>query len=202
MYNLEKLPYAYEALEPVLSADLLHYHYDKHLQTYVNNYNNAVKDTKWEDVNLEDVLQRLAEVDPSIQTAVRNNGGGVFNHVMYFAQFKPNCEKTTCEHEELLNQINQDFGSFDNMISELKTKATTLFGSGWAWLVLCDGHLEIKQYANQDTPLMDHVTPLLAIDVWEHAYYLDYKNVRPNYIESIINIIDWDVINTRFVNGK
>lgn len=202
MYNLKNLPYAYDALQPVISSDIVHYHYDKHLNTYVTNYNNLVKDTKWDNEDIIDVLKRLSEIDESIRGGIRNNGGGVINHVLYFNQFKPNSQNTQINDCELLNQINEDFGSFDQFIEELKNKAITLFGSGWAWLVLNDGHLEIKQYPNQDNPYMEHLTPLLGIDVWEHSYYLDYKNVRPDYVNNLITIIDWDVINERFISSK
>ena len=170
-------------------------HYDKHLQGYTNNFNNAVKDTKWDEIDVIDVLKDLNNVDESIRTTVRNNGGGVVNHVLFFEQLKQNVEFSDSNFKQAV--INE-FGSVENFIEEFSNKCISLFGSGWAWLVLNNGKLEIKQYANQDNPYMDNLIPLMGIDVWEHAYYIQYKNVRPDYVKNIFNIIDWDVVAKRY----
>lgn len=195
MYKVEPLSYSYDALEPVICSEIMQLHYDKHLNGYVTNYNNAVKDTKWDDMDLKDVLVNLDQLDDSIKNTVRNNGGGVANHVSFFASLKPGVE---LKDSPLKEQIVKDFGSVENFLEEFKQKATTLFGSGWAWLVLDNNKLVIKQYQNQDNPYMDNLIPLLGIDVWEHAYYIQYKNVRADYVNNIFTIIDWDVVNNRF----
>ena len=195
MYKVEPLSYSYDALEPVICSEIMQLHYDKHLNGYATNYNNAVKDTKWDDMDLKDVLVNLDQLDDSIKNTVRNNGGGVANHVSFFASLKPGVE---LKDSPLKEQIVKDFGSVENFLEEFKQKATTLFGSGWAWLVLDNNKLAIKQYHNQDNPYMDNLTPLLGIDVWEHAYYIQYKNVRAEYINNIFTIIVWDVVNNRF----
>lgn len=195
MYKVEPLSYSYDALEPVICSEIMQLHYDKHLNGYATNYNNAVKDTKWDDMELKDVLANLDQLDDSIKNTVRNNGGGVANHVSFFASLKPGVE---LKDSPLKEKIIKDFGSVENFLEEFKQKATTLFGSGWAWLVLDNNKLAIKQYNNQDNPYMDNLIPLLGIDVWEHAYYIQYKNVRADYINNIFTIIDWDVVNNRF----
>lgn len=195
MYKLEPLSYSYDALEPVICREIMQLHYDKHLNGYVTNYNNAIKDTKWDNMDLKDVLANLDQLDNNIKNTVRNNGGGVANHVSFFASLKPGVE---LKDSPLKEQIIKDFGSVENFLEEFKQKATTLFGSGWAWLVLDNNKLAIKQYQNQDNPYMDNLIPLLGIDVWEHAYYIQYKNVRADYVNNIFTIIDWDVINNRF----
>lgn len=195
MYKLEPLSYSYDALEPVICSEIMQLHYDKHLNGYVTNYNNAIKDTKWDNMDLKDVLANLDQLDNNIKNTVRNNGGGVANHVSFFASLKPGVE---LKDSPLKEQIVKDFGSVENFLEEFKQKATTLFGSGWAWLVLDNNKLAIKQYRNQDNPYMDNLVPLLGIDVWEHAYYIQYKNVRADYVNNIFTIIDWDVVNNRF----
>lgn len=195
MYKLEPLSYSYDALEPVICSEIMQLHYDKHLNGYATNYNNAIKDTKWDNMDLKDVLANLDQLDNNIKNTVRNNGGGVANHVSFFASLKPGVE---LKDSPLKEQIIKDFGSVENFLEEFKQKATTLFGSGWAWLVLDNNKLAIKQYHNQDNPYMDNLIPLLGIDVWEHAYYIQYKNVRADYVNNIFTIIDWDVVNNRF----
>lgn len=195
MYKVEPLSYSYDALEPVICSEIMQLHYDKHLNGYATNYNNVVKDTKWNDMDLKDVLVNLDQLDDSIKNTVRNNGGGVANHVSFFASLKPGVE---LKDSPLKEQIIKDFGSVESFLEEFKQKATTLFGSGWAWLVLDNNKLAIKQYPNQDNPYMDNLIPLLGIDVWEHAYYIQYKNVRADYVNNIFTIIDWDVVNNRF----
>lgn len=195
MYKVEPLSYSYDALEPVICSEIMQLHYEKHLNGYATNYNNVVKDTKWDDMELKEVLANLDQIDDNIKNAVRNNGGGIANHVSFFASLKPGVE---LKDSPLKEQIIKDFGSVDNFIEEFKQKATTLFGSGWAWLVLGNNKLAIKQYPNQDNPYMDNLIPLLGIDVWEHAYYIQYKNVRADYVNNIFTIIDWDVVNNRF----
>lgn len=195
MYKLKPISYSYDALEPVICKEIMELHYDKHLQGYTNNFNNAVKDTKWDEIDVIDVLKDLNNVDESIRTTVRNNGGGIVNHVLFFEQLKQNVEFSDSNFKQAV--INE-FGSVENFIEEFSNKCISLFGSGWAWLVLNNGKLEIKQYANQDNPHMDNLIPLMGIDVWEHAYYIQYKNVRPDYVKNIFNIIDWDVVAKRY----
>lgn len=198
VYNLKPLSYSYDALEPVICSEIMQLHYDKHLGGYTQKFNDAVKGTKWDEMSLCQVLMHLDELDDSIKQTVRNNGGGVVNHVYYFAQLKPGVEfKDGC----FKDQVIKDFGSVDNFIQEFKDKCNTLFGSGWAWLVYVDGKLEIRQYHNQDNPRMDQLRPILGIDVWEHAYYIQYKNVRADYVDQIFTIIDWDVIQDRFIKA-
>ncbi len=199
-FKLEALPFEYTDLEPVISKTTLEFHKDKHLNAYTNNLNAALeKASELHEMSLCDILKDLSKVPSEILGAVTNNGGGVFNHNFYFeALVEPNSKELG---GALKDKIVEDFGSVEKFIEEFKAAAATVFGSGWAWLVLKDGKLSIIKTANQDTPLKDGYRPLLTIDVWEHAYYLDYQNLRPSYIEKYMTIINWDKVAERFANS-
>lgn len=189
-FELPALPYAIDALEPFISARTLEFHHGKHHQAYVNNLNNLISDTPYENASLEEIIR---ETDGGIF----NNGAQVYNHTFYFEQFKKKGAKTPSE--ALNNAIEKSFGSFEKFIDQFSKSAATLFGSGWAWLVKDEsGALEIIQSSNAGNPIRLNKIPLLTCDVWEHAYYLDKQNARPKYIEDFWKILDWDVINNRY----
>lgn len=194
-YDKIKLPYSYEELEPYIDAETIETHYGKHLQTYVNNLNTTLEG--YEDFSnnksLEQILSNVEEIPTAIKQAVINQGGGVANHNFYFSILSPNAKKMP--EGKLLVNINNKFGSFENMKEQINKAALAQFGSGWAWLVANrNGELEIITTSNQNSPLSDNKKPLLTIDVWEHAYYLKYKNLRAEYVKNIWNIIDWGKI--------
>lgn len=185
------LRYEAEALAPVISKETLGFHYGKHLQAYVNNLNNLIANTEFADATLQEMAARG-------QGGIGNNAGQVLNHTLYFEQFTPSPVKVA-PTGPLADAIVRSFGSLDEMKAKMNTAAATLFGSGWAWLCADgEGNLSILQMANADNPLRHGLKPLLTIDVWEHAYYLDYQNRRPDYIAALWHIIDWQVIESRF----
>jgi Fe-Mn family superoxide dismutase len=189
-FELPKLPYANDALEPYISEKTIDFHYGKHHQAYVNNVNNLVKETAFENATLEEII-KLAD------GGIFNNGAQVWNHTFYFMQFSPDgCKEPK---DKLKEAIEAKFGTVDKFKEEFTKAAATLFGSGWAWLVkTLEGDLEIVQTSNAGNPLRDGKTPILTCDVWEHAYYLDKQNVRPKYIEDFWKIVDWKVISERY----
>ena len=197
-FELMDLPYDYSALENSISKTTLEFHHDKHHQTYVNNLNTALTDAKqFQKMKLEDILKSLNELPSEIVTAVTNNAGGVFNHNFYFEALT--APETTSPSKQLEEAINKVFGSIEEFAAEFKKAALAQFGSGWAWLVVdADGALKIVKTANQETPLKDDYKPLLTIDVWEHAYYLDYQNRRADYIDSYMKVINWTVVSKRY----
>lgn len=200
-YTLPDLPYAYDALEPYIDVETMHLHHDKHHNTYVTNLNAAVeKHPELAEKSVEELISSMSTVPGDIQTAVRNNGGGHANHSFFWEILAPNAggEPTG----DLKAAIDETFGSFDELKAEFKTAATGRFGSGWAWLVLDNGTLKVTSTANQDSPLMEGQTPVLGLDVWEHAYYLKYKNVRPDYIEAFWNLVNWEKANEIFSAAK
>lgn len=200
-YTLPDLPYAYDALEPYIDVETMHLHHDKHHNTYVTNLNAAVeKHPELAEKSVEELISSISTVPEDIQTAVRNNGGGHANHSFFWEILAPNAggEPTG----DLKAAIDETFGSFDELKAEFKTAATGRFGSGWAWLVLDNGTLKVTSTANQDSPLMEGQTPVLGLDVWEHAYYLKYKNVRPDYIEAFWNLVNWEKANEIFSAAK
>lgn len=200
-YTLPELPYAYDALEPYIDVETMHLHHDKHHNTYVNNLNAAIeKHPELGEKSVEDLISDMNAIPEDIRTAVRNNGGGHANHTFFWEIMAPNAggQPTGAIKEA----IDETFGSFDEMKAAFKTAATGRFGSGWAWLVVNNGKLEITSTPNQDSPLMDGQTPVLGLDVWEHAYYLKYKNVRPDYIEAFWNVVNWDKVNELFAAAK
>ena len=190
-YEMPKLPYAHEALEPVISQQTVDFHYGKHLQAYVNNLNNLVPGTEYEGKTVEEIVAIAPD------GAVFNNAGQVLNHTLYFLQFTPNPSRKE-PAGKLREAIDRDFGSFENMKKELNAAATGLFGSGWAWLAVDkDGKLHITKEANGSNPLRKGMTPLLGFDVWEHAYYLDFQNRRADHIQALWDIIDWEAVEKR-----
>lgn len=189
-FELPKLPYALDALEPHISKKTLEFHYGKHHQAYVNNLNNLVQGTKFEKSTLEQIVKEA-------EGGIFNNGAQVWNHTFYFNSFSPAGKREPAD--ELANAINRQFGSFVAFKEEFGKAAATLFGAGWAWLVKNDaGSLDIVQESNAGNPLKKGLTPILTCDVWEHAYYLDYQNKRPDYIAAFWKILDWKVISERF----
>jgi len=200
-FELPKLPYAYDALEPHIDARTMEIHHTKHHNAYTTNLNNAIQGTDLEGKTIENILINL----DTQNKAVRNNGGGYYNHNLFWTIISPNGggEPTG----ELKNAIDVDFGSFNEFKDQFSKAATTQFGSGWAWLcVSSEGKLSVCATPNQDNPLMPNVgctgTPILGIDVWEHAYYLNYQNRRPDYIEAFFNLINWKEVLRRYVTEK
>ncbi|AZP92436.1 MAG: superoxide dismutase [Enterococcus mundtii] len=198
-YTLPDLPYAFDALEPYIDEETMHLHHDKHHNTYVTNLNAAIeKYPELGEKTIEELLSDMDAIPSDIKTAVRNNGGGHANHSFFWKIMAPNAggEPTGA----IKDAINETFGDFSTFKEEFKKAAAGRFGSGWAWLVLEDGKLAITSTANQDSPLMEGKKPVLGLDVWEHAYYLKYKNVRPDYIEAFWNVVNWDEVNKHFAD--
>ncbi|MCO4646912.1 superoxide dismutase [Streptococcus infantarius subsp. infantarius] len=186
---LPELPYAYDALEPYIDAETMTLHHDKHHATYVANANAALEKHPELGDDLEVILAELDKIPADIRQAVINNGGGALNHSLFWELLSPEKQEPTAD---VLAAIEEAFGSFEDFKTAFTQAATTRFGSGWAWLVVNkDGKLEVTSTANQDTPLSKGKKPILALDVWEHAYYLKYRNVRPNYIKAFFDIINW-----------
>lgn len=200
-YTLPELPYAYDALEPFFDEETMHLHHDKHHQTYVNNLNAAIeKHPEFFDKTVEELVAYLDRLPEDIRVAVRNNGGGHLNHTMFWEWLAPNAGGAPTG--DIAAAIDEAFGSFDDFKAEFKAAATGCFGSGWAWLVLDYGKLKVVSTANQDNPISDGQIPVLGLDVWEHAYYLKYHNVRPDYIEAFFNLINWDKVNELYAKAK
>ncbi|WP_195985414.1 superoxide dismutase [Clostridium sp. D33t1_170424_F3] len=197
-FTLEPLPYAYDALEPQIDAETLHFHHDKHLQTYVDNLNKTLeKYPDYHDWSLEKLISQGDSLPEAIRTPVRNNAGGVYNHQLYFRCMGP--EKDTRPSQRLLEEINRYFGSFEDWKEKMKNAAVTQFGSGWAWLVVDpEGRMHVVKTPNQDTPLPNFMRPLLLVDVWEHAYYLQYQNRRPEYVDRWFSVINWKQVEENF----
>ena len=199
-YTLPVLPYAFDALEPFIDAKTMEIHYSKHHQAYVNNLNNALEQTPNVTASLESILKDLASLPDAIRETVRNNGGGHFNHSFFWEHLKVNHQASPTG--SLLQAIVDTFGSFDTFKSTFTKASASRFGSGWAWLILNNQQqLEVLSTPNQDTPLTLG-TPLLGLDVWEHAYYLNYQNRRPDYVGAFFSIINWDVVQARFDAAK
>ena len=190
IFKLPKLPYKTDDLTPVISKQTIEFHYGKHHQAYVNNLNNLIKGTAFEDASLEKIIKEA-------EGGIFNNGAQVWNHTFYFMSFAP--EGIREPQGALAQAINKQFGSFPDFKEQFSKAAATLFGSGWAWLVKKnDETLDIVQESNAGNPMKKGLTPILTCDVWEHAYYLDYQNKRPDYIGSFWNILDWEVISKRY----
>jgi Fe-Mn family superoxide dismutase len=203
-YELPKLPYAYDALEPYIDARTMEIHYTKHHQTYVTKLNEALdKHPEIADKPLEELLTNPDAVPEDIRTAVRNHGGGHWNHSFFWTVLGPNMPNIGKEPDDgVANAITSAFGSFAAFKEEFAKSAAGVFGSGWAWLVIDEnGKLAVTSTPNQDSPLTKHQKPLLCVDVWEHAYYLKYQNRRPEYIDNWWNVVNWDEVNRNF-NGK
>jgi Fe-Mn family superoxide dismutase len=200
-YELPKLPYGYDALEPYIDAKTMEVHYTKHHQTYVNKLNEALeKHPEIADKSLETLLGNLDAVPDDIRTAVRNHGGGHWNHSFFWTVMGPRSSSGDGARPDgaLGAQIESTFGSFNTFKEEFSKSAASVFGSGWAWLVVGeDGKLAITTTANQDSPIAKKQKPLLALDVWEHAYYLKYQNKRPDYIGAWWNVVDWAAVDRK-----
>lgn len=191
MITLPSLPFEPNALEPYISARTIEFHYGKHHQGYVNNTNNLIKGTNLENEELETIIQESFKHEE--MKGIFNNSAQVFNHTFYWNCLTPQGGEPS---GEIVNLIKRDFGDVASFKEELKKTAATLFGSGWAWLVLNGDKLELKQFSNADTPIVHGLKPLLTLDVWEHAYYLDYQNRRPDYLSALLDhLINWEFVN-------
>jgi superoxide dismutase, Fe-Mn family len=200
-FTLPKLKYAFDALEPNIDARTMEIHYTKHHQAYTDNLNNAIADTDLANKTIEEILTSVSKAKP----VVRNNAGGFWNHSLFWEVMSP--KGGGAPTGELADAINKKFGAFDAFKGEFSTAAKTVFGSGWAWLGVSNGELLITSTPNQDHALMDlptvtKCTPILGLDVWEHAYYLKYQNRRPDYISAFWNVIDWEEVTRRFKAAK
>ena len=196
-FELPKLPYAYDALEPHIDARTMEIHHTKHHQAYTDNLNKAIAGTEMENMSIEEIMRNVKEDNK----AVRNNGGGYYNHNLFWTILSPNGGGQPSG--ELADAINSTFGSFDQMKEKFNAAAATRFGSGWAWLCVKGDKLEICSTPNQDNTLMPFSegcggTPILGLDVWEHAYYLNYQNRRPDYIKAFWNVVDWDAAEANY----
>jgi len=198
-YTLPSLPYAYDALEPYIDTQTMTIHHDKHHQTYVDKLNTAVGPYSYlQAKSVEQLVHELSKVPEEIRTAVRNHGGGVANHAMFWQLLKKDVKFAG----PAADAITKTFGGFDQFKERFSAAAAGLFGSGWAWLVVSGGQLEIVGTSNQDSPLTAGKTPILTLDVWEHAYYLKYQNRRPDYISAFFNVINWEKVNEYFQSAR
>ncbi|HEY8448341.1 MAG TPA: superoxide dismutase [Thermomicrobiales bacterium] len=196
-FELPPLPYDYSALEPHIDTQTMQIHHDKHHGTYVTNLNNAIQGTEYESWSLEDLLTKLDQLPEDKRTAVRNNGGGHYNHTLFWEIMGPGGGGAPTG--ALAEAINRDFGSFEALKEAVNKAGLGRFGSGWAWVVVRDGKLAVTSTPNQDNPLMDGSgTPILGVDVWEHAYYLKYQNRRADYLNSWWNTVNWDAVARRY----
>lgn len=200
-FQLPELPYAADALEPTIDATTMQIHHGKHHAAYVTNLNNAVAGTEWENLPIEDLCRRIDSVPENIRTAVRNNGGGHANHSLFWKIMGPNGGGAPTG--DLARAINEKFGSFDDLKAKVKAAGTGRFGSGWSWLVVKpNGSLDVYSLPNQDSPLMQGDTPILGVDVWEHAYYLKYQNRRPDYLDAWWNAVNWDAVAKNYAAAR
>lgn len=189
-FALPELPYAHDALAPVISEETIQYHYGKHHQAYVNNLNGLIPGTEFENADLDTIVKKS-------DGAIFNNAAQIWNHNFYFLSLTP--EKGTTPSAPLMKAIDAAFGSFDNFKTEFNKAAATLFGSGWAWLVKdADGRLSITKESNAGNPITRGLMPLLTFDVWEHAYYIDYRNRRPDYLAALWELVDWNAVSARY----
>ncbi|MGC4235524.1 MAG: superoxide dismutase [Niabella sp.] len=199
-FTLSPLPYAKEALEPHIDAQTMEIHHDRHHQAYVDNLNKAIDGTEHAEKSLEELVKNAGSISP----AVRNNGGGHWNHTFFWDVLTPG--GAAAPSGALAAAIDETFGSLDALKEKLNTAGATRFGSGWAWLVVKDGKLEVTSTPNQDNPLMDVAevkgTPVLGVDVWEHAYYLKYQNKRPDYLKAFWNVVNWDKVAEKYEAAK
>ncbi|RYD13278.1 superoxide dismutase [Staphylococcus equorum] len=197
-FELPNLPYGFDALEPHIDQQTMEIHHDKHHNTYVTKLNAAVEGTDLESKSIEEIVANLDSVPENIQTAVRNNAGGHLNHSLFWELLTPNSE----EKGTVVDKIKEQWGSLDAFKEEFANQAAARFGSGWAWLVVNDGKLEIVTTPNQDNPLTEGKTPILGLDVWEHAYYLKYQNKRPDYISAFWNVVNWEKVDELYSAAK
>ncbi|WP_147802907.1 superoxide dismutase [Alkalicoccus halolimnae] len=200
-FTLPDLPYAHDALEPHIDEETMKIHHGKHHNTYVTKLNAALEGhSDLQNKSIEELLTDLNSLPENVKGPVRNNGGGHYNHTIFWQLMSPNGGGTP--EGELAGAINSTFGSFDEFKEEFKNAALGRFGSGWAWLVVNNGSLEIMSTPNQDTPISEGKTPVLGVDVWEHAYYLKYQNKRPDYVEAFFNVVNWNEVAKRFSEAK
>ncbi|GAA3722497.1 superoxide dismutase [Salinicoccus jeotgali] len=198
-FELPELPYAYDALEPHIDKETMEIHHTKHHNTYVTKLNDAVKGTDLESKSIEDIIKNLDSVPEDKKTAVRNNGGGHLNHSLFWELLTPETKELS---GELKDAIESKFDSVDKFKEEFEAAGAGRFGSGWAWLVVNNGELEIVSTPNQDNPVTDGKAPILGVDVWEHAYYLKYQNKRPEYLKAFWNVVNWDKVSELYSNAK
>ncbi len=203
-YELPPLPYSNDALEPHIDAKTMEIHHDKHHQAYITNANNALKDyPELAALPVEELLADLSKVPEAIRGPVRNNAGGHANHSLFWKILGPQSAGTGgAPTGELASAIDAKFGSFDAFKEKIQTSGATRFGSGWAWLVVKDGELDVISTANQDSPLSEGATPIFGVDVWEHAYYLNYQNRRPDYLKAIWNVVNWTEVAKNYTAAK
>ena len=199
-YEVPPLPYGYDALEPHIDKATMRVHHDKHHQAYVDKVNAALEGTDWADRPIEDVIANLGDLPDDKRTAVRNNGGGHYNHSLFWVSMSPDGGGEP--DGDLAAAIESAFGSFADFQDTLKTTGVNQFGSGWSWLVHDGSGLAVVGSANQDNPLTNGQTPLLGVDVWEHAYYLKYQNRRPDYLEAWWNVVNWDAVQQKFESAR
>ncbi|SOC38658.1 superoxide dismutase [Salinicoccus kekensis] len=198
-FELPELPYAYDALEPHIDKETMEIHHSKHHNTYVTKLNDAVEGTDLESKDIEEVIKNLNSVPDDIKTAVRNNGGGHYNHSLFWEMLTPDSSEPT---GDVKDAIESKFGSLDAFKEEFEAAGAGRFGSGWAWLVVNNGELEVVSTPNQDNPITDGKTPILGVDVWEHAYYLKYQNKRPEYLKAFWNVVNWEKVNELYKAAK
>ncbi len=195
-YSVPDLPYGYDALDPHIDEETMRIHHDKHHQAYVDKANAALEGTEWADLDVAEVLTKLDDLPDDKRGPVRNNAGGHYNHSLFWTSMSPDGGGEPSG--DLGDAINEAFGSYDDFKTKLKEAGVGQFGSGWAWLVHDGSGLAIVSTANQDNPVSSGQTPLLGVDVWEHAYYLKYQNKRPDYLDAWFNTINWDTVAERF----
>jgi superoxide dismutase, Fe-Mn family len=199
-FQLPKLPYDHAALEPHFDEATMRVHHQKHHRAYTDKFNAAIEgNTLLADKTAEEIIRTLSEVPEEIRTAVRNNGGGFINHSFFWESLSPEKQEIPKEIED---KVKEDFGSRDEFKEKFSESATTLFSSGWTWLVLDGEELKIMQTKNQDSPLTEGKIPLLNLDVWEHSYYLKYQNRRPDYVKAFWNVVNWKKVNERFLENQ
>ena len=200
MHTLPKLPYEYNALEPHIDEQTMKIHHDKHHQAYIDKLNAAIKGTEFENMDVNELLQKLDSLPDDIKGVVRNNGGGHSNHSFFWEIMGPNFGGEASG--AVGDAIKETFGSFDKFKEQFIDAGVKQFGSGWAWLVVDGGKLSITSTPNQDTPVMEGKTAILGVDVWEHAYYLKYQNKRPDYLAAWFNVVNWNKVNELFEKSK
>ncbi|MGI1795847.1 superoxide dismutase [Acinetobacter variabilis] len=199
-YTLPELPYAYDALEPHIDAKTMEIHHAKHHQTYINNINAGIEGTEWEDLSVEELVSKANQVPEDLKNNVINNGGGHANHSLFWTVMSPSGGGNP--EGEIAQAIDKELGGFEAFKEAFTKAALTRFGSGWTWLsVAPDQTIIIESSANQDSPLMHGNTPILGLDVWEHAYYLKYQNRRPEYIAAFFNVVNWKEVNRRYLEA-
>ncbi len=201
MFTLPDLPYGYDALEPFISSNIQHLHHDKHHQSYVDNLNKALeKHPEMGEKTIEEIIKSYDKAPEDIRTVLRNHGGGHYNHSMFWQMMSP--KKDQMPEGNLLEEINKAFGSYDAFKKQFSESAVKVFGSGWEWLVLDNGKLTLMSTPNQDSPLTQGKIPVLGLDVWEHAYYLQYYNKRPDYVDAWWHVVNWENVSERFDGSK